>query len=427
MWVRKRLDIGFRDLAFGMLHSVVPASRAALQRRLEADWSRWGDCLACLSVRTGLDLLLAALELPPKSEILMSAMTIPDMARIVEHHGLLPVPVDLDPDTLGPNLASLRRAVTPASRAIVVAHLCGGRVSMAPILAEARQHALRVIEDCAQAFDGRGYTGDPDADASLFSFGPIKTATALGGAMLRVRDPDVLDRMRARQGQYPLQTRRSYLCRLLKYTAFRALCRPGPYGMLVRAWRALGQDHDRLVNGSVRGFPGPDFFARIRQQPCVPLLGMLLRRLRTYDPRRLERRAAKGDLLTGLLAPRVLCAGRAATPHNSWVFPILVENPGEVIGALRDAGFDATQGHSMCVIPPPAERPESAANVAAEILRSIVYLPIYPEMPDEAFRRLAESVLAVAKRPSALDGTPTAGLLAAAPMGATASPALRCR
>ena len=61
MWVRKRLDIGFRDLAFGMLHSVVPASRAALQRRLEADWSRWGDCLACLSVRTGLDLLLAAL------------------------------------------------------------------------------------------------------------------------------------------------------------------------------------------------------------------------------------------------------------------------------------------------------------------------------------------------------------------------------
>lgn len=427
MWVRKRLDIGFRDLAFGMLHSVLPASRAALQRRLEADGARWGDCLACLSVRTGLDLLLATLELPPKSEILMSAMTIPDMARIVEHHGLLPVPVDLDPDTLGPNLASLGRAVTPASRAIVVAHLCGGRVSMAPILAEARQHGLLVIEDCAQAFDGRGYTGDPDADASLFSFGPIKTATALGGAMLRVRDRDVLDRMRARQAQYPLQTRRSYLCRLLKYTAFRALCCPGPYGMLVRAWRALGQDHDRLVNGSVRGFPGPDFFARIQQQPCAPLLAMLLRRLRTYDHRRLERRAAKGDFLTGLLAPRVLCAGRAATSHNSWVFPILVEDPGEVISALRDAGFDATQGHSMCVIPPPAERPENAANVAAEIFRSIVYLPIYPEMPDEAFRKLAESVLAVAKRPSAMEGTPATGLLAAAPMGATASPAVRCR
>jgi len=427
MWVRKRLDIGFWDFAVGIVHSILPASRAALQRRLEADWSPSGDCLACISVRTGLDLLLAAIQLPPRSEVLMSAMTIPDMARIVERHGLVPVPVDLDLDTLGPNLASLRRAVTPASRAIVVAHLCGGRVRMTPILAEARQHSLLVIEDCAQAFDGRGYTGDPGADASLFSFGPIKTATALGGAMLRIGDREIVDRMRARQAQYPVQRRRSYLCRMLKYAAFRALCCPVPYAMLVRIWRAMGKDYDRLVNGSVRGFPGPDFFDRIRQQPCAPLLAMLRRRLRTYDPRRLERRAAKGDLLTRLLEPKIPCAGRAATPHNSWVFPILVEEPGAMMENLRDAGFDAPQGHSMYVIPPPADRAENAAGTATEILRKVVYLPIYPEMPDGELRRMAKSVLAVGKAPSDFGGSPTADLPATAPMEATAAPALRCR
>lgn len=427
MWVRKRLDIGFWDFAVGIVHSILPASRAALQRRLEADWSPSGDCLACISVRTGLDLLLAAIQLPPRSEVLMSAMTIPDMARIVERHGLVPVPVDLDLDTLGPNLGSLRRAVTSASRAIVVAHLCGGRIRMAPILAEARQHSLLVIEDCAQAFDGRGYTGDPGADASLFSFGPIKTATALGGAMLRIGDREIVDRMRARQAQYPVQRRRSYLCRMLKYAAFRALCCPVPYAMLVRIWRAMGKDYDRLVNGSVRGFPGPDFFDRIRQQPCAPLLAMLRRRLRIYDPRRLERRAAKGDLLTRLLEPKIPCAGRAATHHNSWVFPILVEEPGAMMENLRDAGFDATQGHSMYVIPPPADRSENAAGTATEILRKVVYLPIYPEMPDGELRRMAKSVLAVGKAPSDLGGSPAANLPATAPMEASAASALRCR
>jgi dTDP-4-amino-4,6-dideoxygalactose transaminase len=321
----------------------------------------------------------------------MSAMTIPDMARIVEHHGLVPIPVDLDVDTLGPNLESLRRAITPASRAIVVAHLCGGRLSVDPVVAEARKHGLLVIEDCAQAFDGHNYTGAPEADVSMFSFGPIKTATALGGAMLRVRDPALLDRMRARQAGYPIQRRRSYLCRVLKYAAFKALSYPIAYGMLLRAWQAMGRDYDRLVNGSVRGFPGPDFFDRIRQQPSAPLLATLDRRLRRYDHRRLECRAAKGELLSRLLGPRISCAGRAATPHNSWVFPILVENPLEVIAA--------TQGHSMCVVRPPEDRPQLEAQHAVSALAKIVYLPIYPEMPDRAFEVMSRVLLAVAVAP----------------------------
>lgn len=402
MWVRKRLDFGWTDVAIGLVRSATPSTRASGQERLEATFSRLGDALACFSVRTGFDLLLGTLQFPPKSEILMSAMTIPDMARIVEHHGLVPVPVDLDVATLGPGADCLRRAISPASRAVVVAHLCGGRISIDPILAEARQHGMMVIEDCAQAFDGRGYTGDPEADVSMFSFGPIKTATALGGAMLRVRDPNLLGRMRARQTAYPIQKRRTYVCRLLKYAALRVLSRPVIYGLLLRVWQAMGRDYDRLVNGSVRGFPGDDFFARIRQQPSAALMAVLDRRLRTYDRGRLECRAGKGELLTRLLDPKVVCAGRAATPHNSWVFPILVENPADCIAALRQAGFDATQGHSMCVVPPPQDRTLLEARRAVAALAKIVYLPIYPEIPDEALEAMSRVVLEVAVPPSFL-------------------------
>ena len=75
---------------------------------------------------------------------------------------------------------------------ILVAHLFGSRVDLAPL---ARPGVL-LVEDCAQSFRGPGARGDPPADVSLFSFGSIKTATALGGALVRVEDAALRARMR---------------------------------------------------------------------------------------------------------------------------------------------------------------------------------------------------------------------------------------
>ena len=55
----------------------------------------------CLSVRSGWDLLLHVLAWPAGSEVIVSAITHPDMIRILRAHGLVPVPVDVDLDTLG--------------------------------------------------------------------------------------------------------------------------------------------------------------------------------------------------------------------------------------------------------------------------------------------------------------------------------------
>jgi perosamine synthetase len=54
------------------------------------------------SVRTTFDLILQVLDLPIGSEIVMTCINIPDMVKIIRHHGLVPVPVEISDDTLGP-------------------------------------------------------------------------------------------------------------------------------------------------------------------------------------------------------------------------------------------------------------------------------------------------------------------------------------
>ncbi|MBV9786555.1 MAG: DegT/DnrJ/EryC1/StrS aminotransferase family protein [Chloroflexi bacterium] len=284
-------DIGWSDLAFGLLRSCWPDHPAATQSRIEQRWSSARDTLACLSVRSGFDLLLQAAAWPAGSKVLVSAVTIPDMIALLAQHGLVPVPIDLDPETLAVDLDQLRQAIGPGTRAILVAHLFGSRMDLAPLVAIAREHGLFVIEDCAQAYDGR-YRGDPGSDARLWSFGPIKTQTALGGAIVQLNDPALLQRMRRIQSSYPRQRRSQFARRVLLMAALKFLARPRRFALFVALCRLRQRDHDRLLYTAVRGFAGRDLLARLRHQPCAPLLRLLERRLRHADAEHVTRRAA---------------------------------------------------------------------------------------------------------------------------------------
>lgn len=203
---RGRLDIGWLDFVAASWFCVRPGSRAGFERSVE-DLSAKSEALVCLSVRSGLDLFLTAMKYPPGSEILVSAVTIRNMIEIIEHHGLVAVPVDMDMESLTVRLDSLRRAISPKSRAILVAHLFGSRMDLAPVARITAEHGLALIEDCAQPFARDGYWGHPDCDLAITSFGPLKTASALGGAVARVRDPQLLRRLKDIQASYPVQGR----------------------------------------------------------------------------------------------------------------------------------------------------------------------------------------------------------------------------
>lgn len=252
---------------------------------------------------------------------------------------------------------------------------------MDPVVRLARQHDLVVIEDCAQAFVGRGYAGHNRSDCCLFSFGPIKTATALGGAVLRIRDPKLHAEMATLLSAYPQQTRQSYAARLAKYAVLSGLSTPGIYGLLIGVCRAAGVDYDRALGNAAHAFGTRDFFAAIRRRPCDPLRLMLQRRIATFAARgreRLRTRTARGAQLAARLPARTV-VGTANPTHTYWVLPVRVARPAGVVAALRQAGFDATTRSSMVVVRErvgPAESRASPESLQVKHwLEEMIYLP----------------------------------------------------
>ena len=408
MWSRKRIDIRWADLMFGFRHSFICGDRQAAVRETEASMQAGEHSLACLSVRSGFDLLWTELQLPVGSEVLMSAVTIRDMSRIVEEHGLVPVPVDLDPGTMKPNLESLRRSITPKTRAIVVAHLFGAILNLDDIIALAKEHHLLFIEDCAQAFDGLRYCGHPAADVVMFSFGPIKTATALAGGLLMVRTAELLQRMRKAHESWPEQSQSEFRHRIKTYSILKLVSGRFAFACLVRLLRVLRKDLDATLNGAVRNFPAESFFISLRRQPCVALLKLMNRRISTFDAVRQDRRCMLGKLLNGVIhdqhaespnqkndsmnTPLVKVPGHQAKRHTWWVFPVCSTDPQAIIDTLRIAGFDATCGSQLQPVDTPAGHEAQSPGQAADVIRTMYFLPFYPEMSERAVMRMGNIV-----------------------------------
>lgn len=392
MWARKRIDIGWLDLLSAVANCFLNNSRIAASGLAEAAWETDDRAFPCLSVRTGFDLVLKVLQLPAGSEILVSAITIPDMVRIIEHHGLVPVPIDLHASDMSPQFDLLEKSLTSRTKAILLAQLLGGRYDLTPFAEFAREHGLFLLEDCAQAFTGDGYHGHHRADVSMFSFGPIKTATALGGAILRVKDRSLLHRLREMHAEYPVQSHWFFLKRVLFYCLLRWLGGKLVFALFLQACRALGKNIDTVLNGSIRNFPQHELFQNLRVQPSMPQLRLIARRISWCDTEQLDQRAARGHLLVSLL-PYGCCPGSDADPHSFWVFPVQVPHPDIAIAALHAAGFDSTKNNSMRPVEPPADRPEMDPRIARGLLESTIYPPVYAGMPESEIRRMA-SVLA---------------------------------
>lgn len=323
----------------------------------------------------------------------MSALTIPDMAGIVKAHGLVPVPLDLDGGLAAPTPTTLRQAITPNSKIVLMAHLFGSRTDLNPHIETARERQLLFVEDCAQAYAGPHFSGHPQADVSMFSFGPIKTSTALGGGVLHLRDAELGRQLKARQAQYPVQSRGQYCRRILKYGGLKLLSTSPAFALFTRFCKFMRISQDALLNRSVRGFASGLGVERFRLQPGVPLLALMARRLQTPDARRLERQRLLGGRLLEQIQPVVECPGSAAVEHSYWVFPVLTDHPRELIDTLYEQGFDTIQGGSLQIVNPAADSPLCDPLVAQGLLNRMVFVPMYPEMTERAVDRLAEALL----------------------------------
>jgi dTDP-4-amino-4,6-dideoxygalactose transaminase len=150
-------------------------------------------CIACSSGTAAVHITLAALELPPGSEVITSAIT--DMGSLTGmlYQGLVPVFADVDKQTLNMDPTSTRLCITERTRAILVVHHGGLAADMDAFLELGRELNLPVVEDCAQAY-GTKYKDRPAGTMgaiSAFSLNHFKHITCGSGGMV-ITDDDRL-------------------------------------------------------------------------------------------------------------------------------------------------------------------------------------------------------------------------------------------
>jgi len=142
--------------------------------------------IAVCNGSAALDAAVAALGIGKGDEVILPAFTIISCAAAIVRAGAVPVVVDSDPRTWNLEVSQLEAKITARTKAIMVVHIYGLPVDMDPVLALARQHGLKVIEDAAEAH-GQTYQERPCGslgDISTFSFYPNKHITTGEGGMI---------------------------------------------------------------------------------------------------------------------------------------------------------------------------------------------------------------------------------------------------
>jgi len=143
---------------------------------------------ATTSCTTGLRLILAAMDIGPGDEVIVSSFTWVATANIVVHCGATPVFADIDPATYNLDPARVAERVTPRTRAVIPIHLFGLCADVEAIAAAAP--GVPIVEDAACAV-GAGYKGRPAGGlgrAAAFSFHPRKVITTGEGGMVTTDD-----------------------------------------------------------------------------------------------------------------------------------------------------------------------------------------------------------------------------------------------
>lgn len=151
--------------------------------------------LAVSSGTAALECAMAALQIGPGDEVILPAWTWHSDCTAVVRAGALPVFAEIDESfNLDPD--DIEHRITPGTKAIIAVHLQGNAAELDPILAIARKHQVRVIEDCSQAV-GASYKGrrlGSMGDIATYSHQESKTITSGEGGTVVSSNPELFER-----------------------------------------------------------------------------------------------------------------------------------------------------------------------------------------------------------------------------------------
>lgn len=316
-----------------------------------ADYVGVGFALGVGSGTEALHLALAACGVGVGDEVITVAHTAVATVAAIELCGATPVFVDIEPGyfTLDPD--QFEDAITSRTKAVIPVHLYGQPADLTAIISIARQHGLKVIEDCAQAHGAvyRDRRVGSWGDIACFSFYPTKNLGAIGdGGAVVTNDPSLAEK--------------------------------------VRCLREYGWNSERYVSG-VAGWN-----SRLDELQAA-ILRVKLQFLDKDNERRRGLAALYDELLrdSDLRLPQ----RRADATHVFHLYVVRSGERDELLMRLRGEGIGASIHYPVPVHLQPAyaarfERTGSLPNTES-VVREILSLPIYPELTDAEIKKVAEA------------------------------------
>jgi dTDP-4-amino-4,6-dideoxygalactose transaminase len=323
--------------------------------RFEAAFAAFCGAPHAVGVASGTDALTLALrahDIGPGDEVITVSHTAVATAAAILATGAKPVLVDIDPAHYVLDPARIAAAISKRSRAIIPVHIYGQPADMTPILAAARRHRLKLIEDCAQA-TGATYKGKRVGTfgaTGCFSFYPTKNLGAIGdGGMIVTASATLAARLR----------------RLRQY-----------------GWDAHRNPREIGVNS--------------RLDPLqAAILGVKLRHVDADNRRRAAIAERYNAGLAGL--PVTTPAPMPNTTHAFHLYVIACADRDALRAHLNVAGIQSAIHYAK---PVHRQKPYSErARVSSEGLGAtertvgrILSLPLYPELPDSDVDRVIAAI-----------------------------------
>ncbi len=171
--------------------------------KLEEEINQYLVCKYSVGVTSGTDALLLALMaigIKPGDEVIVPTYSFFATAGVVARLNAVPIFTDVDPVTFNIDPKDFEKRITSKTKAVIPVHLYGQSAEMDEVLAIAKKHNLKVIEDCAQAIgtqykDGKfvGTIGD----IGCFSFFPSKNLGCFGdGGIVTTNDEELYHTMK---------------------------------------------------------------------------------------------------------------------------------------------------------------------------------------------------------------------------------------
>lgn len=198
-------DLALKESMQEAIYRVIASGSYVLSKEVLAFESAWShSCMTQhgVGVANGMDaieIILRSLDIGPGDEVITTSMTAFATVLAIFRAGATPVLADIDPETALLSIESVRRCISPQTKALLLVHLYGQMRNMDQWQELCSANNIFLIEDCAQShlanFDGK--MAGSFGVAGAFSFYPTKNLGALGDAgMIVTRDQSVEQRAR---------------------------------------------------------------------------------------------------------------------------------------------------------------------------------------------------------------------------------------